>query len=254
MERGSPPGECVLHLARQVVGRPSKLDAYRGSGCSHEEFGLGLRFDAGRSRTRRLDRTGFGGAPHRPPCRSAGRGVERRSACFFHGRAGEHLPRKRQFMRLGQRRPLTASQQLVNLKANPLTAGGHGAPHPGAFEWRFEVTPSPLSRFYGLRLEYRQGDTPDVYVERPNLKLLADGRRLAAEYAACFPRRFSRRFKRIWNTRSLLISISSLVPRLEALSRSDSELDCQPQISCVCTKNRDLRYSISRDRKSTRLN
>jgi hypothetical protein len=85
-------------------------------------------------------------------------------------------------MRLGQRRPLTASQQLVNLKANPLTAAGHGAPHAGAFEWRFEATPSPLSRFYRLRIEYRQGDTPDVYVECPNLKLLADGRRLPHVY------------------------------------------------------------------------
>jgi hypothetical protein len=85
-------------------------------------------------------------------------------------------------MRLGQRRPLTASQQLVNLKANPLTAGGNGAPHAGSFVWRFEATPSPLSRFYGLRIDYRQGDTPDVYVERPNLKLLADGRRLPHVY------------------------------------------------------------------------
>jgi hypothetical protein len=85
-------------------------------------------------------------------------------------------------MRLGQRRPLTASQQLVNLKANPLTAGGNGAPQAGSFVWRFEATPSPLSRFYGLRIDYRQGNTPDVYVERPNLKLLAGGRRLPHVY------------------------------------------------------------------------
>src|ERR1035437_8539821 len=85
-------------------------------------------------------------------------------------------------MRIGQRRALTASQQFINLKANALTAGGNGEPRAGAFVWRFEATPSPLSRVYVLRIEYRQGDTPDVYVERPNLKLLAEGRRLPHVY------------------------------------------------------------------------
>lgn len=85
-------------------------------------------------------------------------------------------------MRIGQRRALTASQQFVNLQRNPLTAGGAGLPHAGAFEWRFEATPTPLSRVYVLRVEYRQGATPEVFVELPNLKLLAEGRRLPHVY------------------------------------------------------------------------
>lgn len=85
-------------------------------------------------------------------------------------------------MRIGQRRALTASQQYVNLQANPLSARGAGVPLAGAFVWYFEATPSPLSRTYVLRIEYRQGDTPKVYVERPNLKLLANGRRLPHVY------------------------------------------------------------------------
>ena len=40
--------------------------------------------------------------------------------------------------------------------------------------WWCEVTPFPLSRFYRLRIEFRQGDTPEVFAESPNLKLLAE--------------------------------------------------------------------------------
>jgi hypothetical protein len=85
-------------------------------------------------------------------------------------------------MRIGQRRPLTASQQYINLQNNPLTGEGTGFLHAGALLWWFDATPSPLSRIYTLRIEYRQGDKPQVFVERPNLKLLAGGRRIPHLY------------------------------------------------------------------------
>lgn len=44
--------------------------------------------------------------------------------------------------------------------------------------WRFPVMPTPLSRMYRARIEYRQGKSPAVYIDDPNLAILADGRRL----------------------------------------------------------------------------
>jgi hypothetical protein len=90
-------------------------------------------------------------------------------------------------MVLGRRRALTASQQFLNLQANPLSAGS-GELHAGSFVWWCEVTPFPLSRYYRLRIEFRQGDTPEVFAESPDLKLLAGGRRLPHVYRQDPPR------------------------------------------------------------------
>jgi hypothetical protein len=90
-------------------------------------------------------------------------------------------------MILGRRRALTASQQFLSLQSNELSAGC-GDLHAGALVWRCDVTPSPLSRFYRLRIEFRQGDTPAVFVESPGLNLLADGRRLPHVYLQYPPR------------------------------------------------------------------
>ncbi|MBN8990649.1 MAG: hypothetical protein J0H42_20590 [Rhizobiales bacterium] len=90
-------------------------------------------------------------------------------------------------MILGRRRALTASQQFLNLQSHPLSAG-FGELHAGAFVWRCEVTPSPLSRFYRLRIEFREGETPEVFVESPDLRLLAEGRRLPHVYRQDPPR------------------------------------------------------------------
>lgn len=73
--------------------------------------------------------------------------------------------------------PLNAAQQFMLLRANPLTAG-HGDLRRGQLTWSFEARPTVLSRLYQLRIEFRQGDRPLVYVDGPNLHDLADGRRL----------------------------------------------------------------------------
>jgi hypothetical protein len=90
-------------------------------------------------------------------------------------------------MVLGRRRALTTSQQFLNLQANPLSAG-RGRLHAGSLLWWCDVTPSLLSRCYRLRIEFRQDETPEVFVERPDLKLLADGRRLPHVYQQSPPR------------------------------------------------------------------
>jgi hypothetical protein len=48
--------------------------------------------------------------------------------------------------------------------------------------WWWDVSPTPLSRVYRLRLEYRAGGTPQVFAERPHLPTLAGGRPLPHVY------------------------------------------------------------------------
>jgi hypothetical protein len=78
-------------------------------------------------------------------------------------------------------RALTAAEQFLVLQTNPLTAGT-GALGVGSLIWRYVATPSPLGRLYDLRLDFRQGHPPDVFVEHPDLAELADGRELPHVY------------------------------------------------------------------------
>ena len=84
-------------------------------------------------------------------------------------------------MRIDQPRPLTAAQQFLNLRKNPICAGS-GTLHAGRLVWRFLAAPTPLSREYALCIDYRQGETPRVFVEDPDLTVLAEGRRLPHVY------------------------------------------------------------------------
>lgn len=73
------------------------------------------------------------------------------------------------------------------LRANPAFPGDLRVAR-GALTWRGLIRPTPLSREYGIRLDYRVGDTPDVTVETPDLRGLADGRRLPHVYKQEPPR------------------------------------------------------------------
>lgn len=79
------------------------------------------------------------------------------------------------------RSSLTAAQHYANLRLNPI-CGGDGNLAPGRLTWRFEASPTPLSRRYLVRIEYRQGDKPLVFVDRPDLVELSGGRRLPHVY------------------------------------------------------------------------
>jgi len=81
---------------------------------------------------------------------------------------------------------LTAVQQFVNLKINPICEGT-GSVRLGKLTWDFTVQPDPLSRVYTVRIEYRQGDVPQVYVLEPDLVALAEGRRLPHVYGQSPP-------------------------------------------------------------------
>src|SRR5262245_60692409 len=80
-----------------------------------------------------------------------------------------------------QLRGLTAAYQYMFLRGNPVCEGS-GRLRPGRLTWHFVASPSPLSRRYRLRLEYRQDGVPRVFVETPDLIALADGRRLPHVY------------------------------------------------------------------------
>jgi hypothetical protein len=84
-------------------------------------------------------------------------------------------------MLIGRRKPLTAAQQFVNLRGNPVCCG-NGVLRTGRFTWRYSAMPSPLSRDYDIRIEFRQGGRPQIFVDGPDLHLLAGGRRIPHLY------------------------------------------------------------------------
>jgi hypothetical protein len=81
-------------------------------------------------------------------------------------------------MRPGRQRPLTAAQQFLNLRSNPVCVGT-GALHAGGLLWCYTASPTPLSRNYQLRIDFRLDSAPQVIVETPDL---APGRRLPHVY------------------------------------------------------------------------
>jgi hypothetical protein len=90
-------------------------------------------------------------------------------------------------MLIGRRRPLTAAQQFVNLKGNPVCRGD-GVLRAGRLTWRYPATPSPLGRDYDIRIEFKQGSRPDSFVDAPDLHVLAKGRRIPHLYRQRPPR------------------------------------------------------------------
>jgi hypothetical protein len=90
-------------------------------------------------------------------------------------------------MLIGRRRPLTAAQQFVNLRANPVSRGD-GELRAGRFTWRYSATPSALSRDYDIRIEFKQGNWPEIFVDAPDLHVLAEGRRIPHLYQQKPPR------------------------------------------------------------------
>jgi hypothetical protein len=78
-------------------------------------------------------------------------------------------------------RSLTAPQQFLHLRSNPV-CGGTGRLSCGGLAWRYTTSPTLLSRLYSVRIAYRHGQTPRVYIDAPDLVALADGRRLPHVY------------------------------------------------------------------------
>jgi hypothetical protein len=84
-------------------------------------------------------------------------------------------------MRLGRPKALTMAQQYVNLRGNPLSAGD-GTLRAGGFTWIYATSPSPLSRDYMIRIEMPCGLSPRIFVDDPDIEVLAGGRDLPHVY------------------------------------------------------------------------
>jgi hypothetical protein len=84
-------------------------------------------------------------------------------------------------MRFDRPKPVTVAQQYFNLRANPACTS-EGRLRGKVLSWAFVVAPTPLSRCYTARIEYRQGAWPEVFIDDPDLTLLSDGRSLPHVY------------------------------------------------------------------------
>ena len=81
-----------------------------------------------------------------------------------------------------QGRPdLTPAQQYMFLRANPICAGT-GRLHATGLLWDYRDRPTSLSREYSMRVTFRRGETPDVFVMKPDLSDLAGARPLPHVY------------------------------------------------------------------------
>ena len=85
-------------------------------------------------------------------------------------------------MRYGGRQKLSVAQQFVNLRANPISSGTGTIGREGLV-WRCQLSPTPLSRVYSVRIEYGRGRPPDVIVENPDLRVVAEGRPISHVYS-----------------------------------------------------------------------
>lgn len=84
-------------------------------------------------------------------------------------------------MRLGRPKSLTMAQQFINLQGNPLSAG-HGCLRSDRLTWTYATCPSPLSRDYLIRIEMAPESAPRIFVDDPNVEVLASGRDLPHVY------------------------------------------------------------------------
>ncbi len=85
-------------------------------------------------------------------------------------------------MRYGRSPKLSVAQQFVNLRANPISSGT-GTINREGIVWHCQLSPTPLSCVYSIRIEYGRGKPPEVIVESPNLHLIAAGRRVPHVYS-----------------------------------------------------------------------
>jgi hypothetical protein len=83
--------------------------------------------------------------------------------------------------RRGQHPWLTPAQQYLFLRAS-WVGQGRGQLDAGGLVWEYTDRPTPLSREYLLRIDYRRSDVPHVSVTEPDITALAGGRDIPHVY------------------------------------------------------------------------
>lgn len=75
----------------------------------------------------------------------------------------------------------TPIQQLIGLKKN----FGNGEWHvkKNILHWQGVIRPVPVSREYVIRMIYKFGSKPSIYIVKPNLKELSKGRQVPHLYS-----------------------------------------------------------------------
>jgi hypothetical protein len=76
----------------------------------------------------------------------------------------------------------TPELQLAHLKIRN-RSGGNGRVHRGRLTWRWRVQPTPMSRIYQVRLECDAKGNPEVFVDSPDIRLLAGDRKIPHLYS-----------------------------------------------------------------------
>lgn len=83
--------------------------------------------------------------------------------------------------RLARGQRITVAQQLMGLRR--ACPDGHGSIiHVGELQWDYETQPTPISRIYKIRIRYRLEKSPKIFVISPNLRDLADERKIPHLY------------------------------------------------------------------------
>lgn len=83
--------------------------------------------------------------------------------------------------RLSGQKSLTLAQQYLFLKNSPL-AVGEGFINNAGLTWAYDVRPTPLSRLYTISIKLKRHGTPNVYVVKPDIEALAEGREIPHVY------------------------------------------------------------------------
>ena len=80
-------------------------------------------------------------------------------------------------MRFSRPRRLSVAQQFNLLRLSGICHGSGGIRRE-MLTWVFQTRPTPISREYELRVVYRSPKSPEVFVDNPDLTILAGGRRI----------------------------------------------------------------------------
>ena len=186
VEPGRPPRSRVFRLARARTGRYRAADGGGWARQSDEVAQRVVRSRSGQSGASPPDARHFVGAGARPTGGSTRCWAQRPAARARNDDAVKHLLRRE--MTCAVDLPASLRLSSTSICGRIRSVLGLAIWRSGRLTWRFVTSPTAFSRRYRVRIEYRQGAVPSVFVEEPDLVDLAGGRRLPHVYTQKPPR------------------------------------------------------------------